>query len=320
MMGNHSPANYSLSLVDGRYVGKFAAMASPCEILLDHADLARAYTQVKAAAQEAFRIEQKFSRYRTDNIIHTLNHANGQAVRVDEETAQLINFAATLFELSEGLFDITSGVLRRVWKFDGSDKLPAPENVSALLPLIGWQHVRWENPYLQLLPSMEIDLGGIGKEYAVDRVFLQLAAMCNCAFLVNFGGDLRARGPCRNGSPWQVGIESPKSQMLLSEKLRAQNTPSKIAVTEAIQTIPLLTGALATSGDARRFLLKDGVRYSHILNPKTGWPIQDGPRSVTLLAKDCVLAGMLATLTLLAGKDAEIFLNEQEDIKAWVAW
>ncbi len=302
MMGNHSPLSHSLTLLDGRYVGKFSAMASPCEILLDHSNLALAHAQVQAAAQEAARIEQKFSRYRTDNIVHALNNAHGYAVRVDEETAHLLNFAATLHALSDGLFDITSGVLRRAWKFDGSDKIPHPADIAKLLPLIGWQHARWENPFLTLLPGMEIDFGGIGKEYAVDRVFLHLAGMDDSALLVNFGGDLRARGPCRNGTAWQVGVEKPH------------------AAGQAIEIISLLTGALATSGDARRFLLKEGVRYSHILNPKTGWPIQDGPRSATILASDCVLAGMLATLTLLAGKDAEKILNEQEDIKAWLVW
>jgi FAD:protein FMN transferase len=304
-MENNPTATYSISLVDGHYVGRFSAMASPCEILLDH-------TNPTLAIQEALRIEQKFSRYRTDNIIHALNHANGEAVQVDEETAQLINFAVTLFELSEGFFDITSGVLRRVWKFDGSDNLPPTQNIAALLPLIGWQHVRWENPYLQLLPGMEIDFGGIGKEYAVDRVFAQLAEMDKSALLINFGGDLRARGPCRNGAPWQVGIESPSAQKFATQNISAATHP--------IQTIPLIAGALATSGDARRFILKNGVRYSHILNPKTGWPIQDGPRSATILAKNCVLAGMLATLTLLSGKEAEKFLNDQEDIKAWLVW
>ena len=301
-MGNHSPLDYSLALLDGRYVGKFTAMSSPCEILLDHSNLDLAHAQVQAAAQEAARIEQKFSRYRTDNIVYALNHADGKAVQVDEETAHLLNFAATLHTLSDGLFDITSGVLRRVWKFDGSDNIPQPADITKLLPLIGWQHARWENPLLTLLPGMEIDFGGIGKEYAVDRAFLQLAGMDDRALLVNFGGDLRARGPCQNGSAWQVGVEKPQ------------------AAGQAIEIISLLTGALATSGDARRFLLKEGVRYSHILNPKTGWPIQDGPRSATILASDCVLAGMLATLTLLAGKDAEKFLNEQEDIKAWLVW
>jgi len=302
MMGNPPLLDYSLALVDGRYVGTFKAMSSPCEILLDHTDLDLAHAQVQAASHEAWRIEQKFSRYRTDNIVHALNHANGRTLRVDEETAHLLNFAATLHELSDGLFDITSGVLRRVWKFDGSDNIPQPNEIAKLLPLIGWQQVRWANPFLTLLPGMELDFGGIGKEYAVDRVFLQLAGMDNSALLVNFGGDLRARGPCRNGTAWQVGVEKPH------------------AAGQAVEMIALLTGALATSGDARRFLLKKGVRYSHILNPKTGWPIQGGPRSATILSSDCVLAGMLATLTLLAGKNAEAFLKEQENIKAWLVW
>lgn len=286
----------------GECSGRFAAMASPCEILLDHDDFAAAARQLEAAAQEAWRIERKFSRYRRDNIVHAINTAGGRPVTVDEETARLLDFAATLHTLSEGRFDITSGVLRRAWQFDGSDRVPRAEAVAALLPHVGWQRVRWENPVLTLPPGMEIDLGGIGKEYAVDRVFQQLAGMTDSALLVNFGGDLRARGPRRDGSAWQVGIETPD------------------AAPHAAETLPLVNGALATSGDARRFLLKDGVRYGHILDPRTGWPVQGGPRSVTVLATDCVQAGMYATLALLAGPEAEAFLQAQDGLRAWLIW
>ena len=292
----------SLTRHNDSCTGRFRAMASPCEIILDHTDFITAAEQVNAAAAEALRIEQKFSRYRDDNIIHRINTANGQPVTVDDETARLIDFAVMLHELSDGLFDITSGVLRRAWKFDGSDRVPDGASIDALLPLVGWQHVQWHNPVITLPAGMEIDLGGIGKEYAVDRVFNLLAGMTDAALLVNFGGDLRARGPRRDGTAWQIGIETPEQD----------NT--------AAETLSLVNGALATSGDARRFLLKDGVRYSHILNPKTGWPVQGGPRSATLLAADCVQAGMLATLTLLAGPDAEAFLREQEHIRYWLIW
>lgn len=292
----------SLTRHNGMCTGRFRAMASPCEIILDHDDFVAAARQVEAAATEALRIEHKFSRYRDDNIIHRINTANGQPVTVDEETARLIDFAVMLHELSDGLFDITSGVLRRAWKFDGSDKVPDAPTINALLPLVGWQHVQWQNPVITLPAGMEIDLGGVGKEYAVDRVFNLLGGMTDAALLVNFGGDLRARGPRRDGSAWQIGIETPDRE----------NT--------AAESLSLVNGALATSGDARRFLLKDGVRYSHILNPKTGWPVQGGPRSATLLAADCVQAGMLATLTLLAGPDAENFLREQEHIRYWLIW
>lgn len=282
--------------------GRFSAMASPCEILLDHDDFTAAAAQLQAAAAEAWRIERKFSRYRQDNVVHAINAAAGAPVTVDEETARLIDFAVTLHQLSDGRFDITSGVLRRAWKFDGSDRVPASEAIAALLPLVGWDKARWEKPVLTLPAGMEIDLGGIGKEYAVDRVFTLLAGLTEAALLVNFGGDLRARGPRRDGSAWQVGIETPD---------RAH---------EATETLALVSGGLATSGDARRFLLKDGQRFGHILDPRTGWPIQGGPRSATILAGDCVQAGMYATLTLLAGAGAEDFLRAQEGIRSWLIW
>lgn len=281
---------------------RFRAMASPCEIILDHDDFVVAAQQAEAAATEAQRIEHAFSRYRDDNIIHRINHAGGKPVTVDDETARLLDFSVMLYELSDGLFDITSGVLRRAWKFDGSDHVPDAATVAALMPLVGWHRVQWQNPVLTLPAGMEIDLGGIGKEYAVDRVFNLLAGLTDAALLVNFGGDLRARGPRRDGSAWQVGIETPD------------------AAGTATETLALVNGALATSGDARRFLLKDGVRYSHILNPTTGWPVHGGPRSATLLATDCVQAGMLATLTLLAGPDADTFLREQDGIRYWLIW
>jgi len=296
------PGDLSLTRSQHLCSGRFSAMASSCEVLLDHDDFTAAAAQLQAAADETWRIEQKFSRYRNDNIVHAINNAGGQPVTVDEETARLIDFAVTLHTLSDGLFDITSGVLRRIWKFDGSDKLPDRKAVEKILPLVGWKKVRWENPVLTLPAGMELDFGGIGKEYAVDRVFSLLAGMTDSALLVNFGGDLHARGPKRDGSAWQVGIEKPDAEK------------------QAVETISLVSGGLATSGDARRFLLKDGVRYGHVLNPETGWPVPDAPRSATILAADCVQAGMYATLSLLAGKEADRFLREQDNIRSWLIW
>jgi thiamine biosynthesis lipoprotein len=144
---------------------------------------------------------------------------------------------------------------------------------------------------------MEIDLGGIGKEYAVDRA-AALVRPLSTKCLLNFGGDLLALGPQGAGAPWRVGIES----------VTAEATAAK--------HIELRVGALATSGDARRFLLKDGQRYGHILDPKTGWPVAGAPRSVTVAAATCTEAGMLATLALLQGADAERFL-EAQGVQFW---
>jgi thiamine biosynthesis lipoprotein len=276
----------------------FQAMASPCEVHVGEADRATARRIVDLVAGEAARIEAKFSRYRRGNVIDVINSADGRTVVVDDETARLLDYAQQLYELSDGKFDVTSGVLRRVWRFDGSDRVPSREAVAALLPTVGWDKVRWHASQLTLLPGMEIDLGGVGKEYAVDRA-AALVRPLSTHCLLNFGGDLLALGPQVGGAPWHVGIES------------------VTATATAARHIELGVGALATSGDARRYLLKHGKRYGHILDPTTGWPIAGAPRSVTVAARTCTEAGMLATLSLLQGADAERFLTAQ-GVQFWV--
>jgi FAD:protein FMN transferase len=283
----------------GVWRGFFRAMASPCEALIDTSDSEAATRAARAAADEAWRIEQKFSRYREDNLIHAINHADGAAVEVDDETARLLDHATRCHALSGGSFDITSGVLRRVWKFDGSDRLPEPAAVDEVLKLVGWDKVEWKAPKLRLKPGMEIDFGGIGKEYAVDRAAELAAAACDGApVLVNFGGDLYANHPRRDGQPWRVGVES-------------------LAPDSKAPHVGLNRGGIATSGDSHRFLFKDGVRYGHILDPRSGWPVKDAPRSVTVLQANCSQAGLLSTLAILQGKDAEQFLKSQ-GVEHWV--
>ena len=269
-------------------------MGSPCEILIETDEEQHALDTADAAADEAWRIEDKFSRYLPGNIVDRINSSDGEPVCVDDETANLIDFASTLNELSDSKFDITSGVLREAWTFDGSDRVPDPELVESVLSRVGWHRIAWHRPELTLEEGMQIDFGGIGKEYAVDRAAAMVAERTDRAVLVNFGGDLAAvRAPGRS-TGWQVGIESLNS---------LKQTASK--------TIRLERGGLATSGDARRFLLKDGVRYGHILDPTTGWPVRNAPRSITVAADTCTQAGMLATLAMLRGESAESFLDEQ---------
>lgn len=277
---------------------RFRAMASPCELLLCATERAEAMTLGQAVAEEAWRVERKFSRYRDDSIVSSIHRNRGSEITVDEETAGLLDFARQCHELSEGLFDITSGILRRVWTFDGSDRVPSPDAVRRLLPHIGFDKVSWRRPHLTLPAGMEIDFGGIGKEYAVDRAYELLSLQRATPFLINFGGDLRANQPTARGA-WQIGIEQPE------------------AAGQAGRLLELERGALATSGDAHRFLLKDGIRYGHILNPRTGWPISAAPRSVTVVASTCTEAGMLATLALLQGPKAEEFLRAQE-VAYWI--
>jgi thiamine biosynthesis lipoprotein len=275
----------------------FQAMASPCMVLVDTADAAIGARAGAVVKTETLRIEAKYSRYRP-SVVTTINQSAGREVELDAETADLIDYAVTCYQLSGGRFDITSGALRRVWRFDGTGAPPDSSSVLRILPFVGWHRVSWNRPLIRLPAGMEIDLGGIGKEYAVDRALRLARAETDAPLLVNLGGDLRVSGPRRDGSPWRVAIED---------------------VDQAGATSGLLDishGALATSGDTYRHVKDRGTRYGHVLDPRSGWPVPDAPRSVTVHAASCSEAGLLAKLALLRGAEAEAFLRA-EQVRAW---
>ncbi len=277
---------------------QFYAMACPCEVLMETEDQCLARKLGKNIAQEAWRIEDKFSRYRQDNIVYKINHAAGQPLALDKETTALIGFADELYNLSEEMFDITSGILRQVWTFDGSNHIPSQKTIKPLLKHIGWHKVKWKPPVLILMEGMEIDLGGLAKEYAVDCCVQIARTLCSESVLVNLGGDLAVTWARKNHACWSVG-------RLIT------------GCDEAVAMFKLYTGAIATSGDAHRYLLKDGVRLSHVLNPKTGWPVENPPHTVSVAAPTCLEAGMMSTLALLQGGKADAFLKLQE-VEYWI--
>lgn len=287
-----------LSEEPGFLRGCFTAMASPCEVLMEVDDRSLALRILDVVSAEAQRIELKFSRYRSDNVIFDINNAAGKTITVDEETARLIDFSTELYAMSGGLFDITSGVLRRVWRFDGSDRVPSHSAVDSVLFDVGWHKVKWDGRQITMPPGMEVDLGGVGKEYAVDRCVQLVRELTDASVLVNFGGDLAVTCERRDSVCWSVG-------RLITGR------------DDAVSLFQLHRGAIATSGDAHRYLLKDGVRYSHVLDPKTGWPVPDAPHTVSVAAGSCVIAGMLSTLAMLQGSEAEAFLKLQE-VEYWV--
>lgn len=259
------------------------------EIQLFADDGESAQAAFRQAVEEVRRIETLWSRYRPDSVVTRINQAAGRsAVAVDEETAALLDYAAAAWRESEGLFDITSGVFRRFWNFSSS-QIPDDDAVRTCLPLVGWDKVVWRRPEIYLpLPGMEIDFGGLGKEYAADRVAGLLAG---CSALVNLGGDIVASAPRPGDEPWQIGIRDPKLEQSLAAHL------------------PLYSGALATSGDYERCIEVAGRRYGHILDPRSGWPVAGGPASVTVLAQNCLLAGTLATVAMLKGAAARSWLD-----------
>lgn len=263
---------------------EFKAMACACEIslgLLPGQDLAWAQDKARLAMAEVQRIEAKYSRYRASSVVSQINAAAGlHPTELDAETLSLIDFADRMHEQSEGLFDITSGVYRQIWDFQKA-QCPTPEQIEAMRPLVGWQQVQREGQQL-FLPKqgMQIDLGGLGKEYAADRAALVLRQHGVQHALVNLGGDIASIGTKPDGQAWAAGIRHPRE------------------LTRIMASLNLSGQALATSGDYERFFERAGQRYCHIIDPQTGWPVQHF-WSVSVVAPSCLLAGAVGTTIML---------------------
>lgn len=271
----------------------FAAMACRNELTL----YARHKKAAKAAADEAIaavnKLERRYSRYLPDSLLSRINQSAGdpKGIKVDAEMGALLDYAQACYEQSDGLFDVTSGALRRIWNFK-KNILPDDDQVRDTLRLIGWDKVVWKDPVFALpLQGMEIDFGGVVKEYAADTC----ATICRARGIehgfVNMGGDVHVIGPHPDGQPWQIGIQNP-------------DDPEHIAT-----RVSLTHGGIASSGDYQRCVIIDGVRYGHILNPKTGWPVR-GLRAVSVVAPQCLIAGSTSTIAMLKGDDGKQWLDD----------
>jgi len=261
----------------------FRAMAAENEIQVHADDAAHARLCADAAILEVQRIEAKYSRYRSASVVSRINAAaGGEPEPIDEETARLLDFADACWRQSEGAFDPTSGVLRRAWRFDVA-RVPGEDELAPLLALIGWERVELGIDRVRLpVAGMEIDFGGFGKEYAVDRAAAVLAGHGIASAFVNLAGDLAILGEQPGGEPWRMGIRHPRETGAL------------------IATIPVGSGGVATSGDYERFVEVEGVRHCHILDPRTGHSAR-GLRSVTVHATSCLVAGSASTIAMLKG-------------------
>ena len=271
----------------------FRAMGSPCALSLWVESDRERDEVARACRAEVERLEAKFSRYRESSLTTRINRSAGsrEGVEVDPETASLLDFAAVAHRESEGRFDPTSGVLRRVWDFK-SGRVPSAAERSAILAQVGWSKVSWAPPRIALpLAGMELDWGGFVKEYAADRVAELCRSLGVSGGLVDLGGDLAVVGPHPGGQPWLVGIRDPR---------RPERPIGRIA---------LRAGGLATSGDYERCMIVDGIRYCHLLDPRTGESFREGPASISITGPHCLVAGVSATIAMLhPEKDAKAFL------------
>lgn len=278
-------------------------MGSPCELQLYAKNKAQFEQVAQNVMNDLARLEGKYSRYRADSFLSKINQcaAQGKSIEVDAETAHLLNYAQTCYDQSDGLFDITSGALRRVWAFNThKPTLPKQKDIDAILVFVGWDKLAWDGGVLHfLLAGMEVDFGGIVKEYAADRVVALCSSMNISHGMVNLGGDIKIIGPHADSSPWHIGIRDPKDKNVVS------------------RVVQLHSGAMASSGDYERCIDIDGKRYGHILNPKTGWPSQHFA-SITVISDFCVLAGSASTIAMLKEKDGIAWLNLLELAHQWI--
>ncbi|MBF0274536.1 MAG: FAD:protein FMN transferase [Nitrospinae bacterium] len=280
----------------------FTAMGGSCSLHLYASRSCEADIVAEAAENEVLRLEKKYSRYNNEGVLAAINAAGnaGKRIEVDEETAGLLNYAVGCYVNSEGLFDITSGVLRKGWNFSQGTSLPKTETIEKLLSLVGMEKISWEPPFLEFsCKGMELDLGGIVKEYAADRIAESCLEQEISHGLAELGGDIRIIGPHPDGSPWKIDIRNP------------------LKPEEIIKEISLVEGALTGSGDYERCIVVDGVRYGHLLNPKTGWSVQ-GLRAVHVVSDRCLVAGSISTIAMLKGFEGIKWLESLPLLSIWI--
>ena len=235
-------------------------------------------------------LEARYSRYRAYSIVSVINQRAGSGIftEVDAETQALLDLAGRLWGASGGLFDITSGPLRQVWDFragGGAD----PAQIELTLPLVGWEQIEWQGSSIHLpTPGVEIDLGGLAKEYAVDSAISLMRNLKVTSAMIELAGDVATIGDSNN-TPWRVGIQDPEG-------------------TGSLCAVQLSNAAIATSGNYARRIDFEGKQYGHLLNPQTGWPVE-GPTSVSVLDSHCLTAGAVATAAC---------LHSEKDARAWL--
>jgi len=264
----------------------FNAMGCPCALQVE-ADAVGAQRAAAAVKAEVDRLDRKYSHYRDDSLVAMIGASadGGDSIVLDNESADLLDFSATLHAQSGGRFDITAGALTRLWDLQ-QQRVPDGAVLAEARARCGWQRAEWQRPRLRLgVAGMRLDLGGVVKEYAADRAARLCREIGVDHGVVDLGGDLAVVGAHADGSAWLAGIKAPRD-------------PGN-----AIAQIELRSGGLATSGDYERVVIVDGRRYSHIIDPVSGYPVESFA-SISVLADSCLVAGAASTLGMLLGVDA----------------
>ena len=252
-------------------------------------------------------INRSMSTYKKDSEISRFNDMKqaGQAFEISNDFYRVMKTAQTIFELSEGAWDGTVNPLVDLWGFGRTERnsvLPRKQEITALLPDMGFENI-------EILPNgilikkrgfVTLDLSSIAKGYGVDQVAEIIRKAGFNDYLVEIGGEVFASGQRKDGKLWRVGINRPRKDA---------------AFNEVYKVVDLNNQAFATSGDYRNFFEVDGIRYSHLIDPRTGYPVSNGVVSVSIITENCTFADGLATAVMVMGHDKGISLiNRLEDV------
>jgi thiamine biosynthesis lipoprotein len=285
------------SFTDGAHELTFQAFGTRCRVVF--AAPAPRAPELKLLVMEwVAAFEAKYSRFLPGSLISRINSAAGrEPVPLDSETEQLFALCDQMHFITQGVFDPTALPLLHLWNWKAEPPvIPTEEKIAAALKLVGWRKIQRSSGCIFLPQAgMGLDLGGMGKEFAVDRVAQLLNAAGATSVLVDFGADVRAIGLPPDGRPaWHIGLDDPRQ-------------PGRCWC-----GLGLREGAVATSGDYVRRFVVNGRRYGHILDVRTGYPVDNGCQAVSVLAPSCTLAGMLSTAAFVLGPDAGMKLLEAQ--------
>ncbi|KAA6438237.1 FAD:protein FMN transferase [Dyadobacter flavalbus] len=269
-------------------------MGGRFDITIVAPDSASAEMNIDTVIAEITRIENLISDWKPSSQVSQVNaNAGIRPVKVDKEVFELTERALELSELTNGAFDISFAAMERIWKFDGSmTALPSPEAVKKSVEKVGYKNVILDKARSTIFlkrKGMKIGFGALGEGYATDRCRDMMLKKGIKAGIVNASGDMSAWGKQPDGSDWMIGINDP------------QHSGELFAV------VPLRQGAVVTSGSYEKFVILNGRRYSHIINPATGYPAT-GLMSVTVFGPGAEKANGFSTSLMVLGKKAGLAL------------
>jgi thiamine biosynthesis lipoprotein len=279
------------------YKKKTFLLGSPFEITVIANDSVQGNEYVDLAIAEVKRIENLISDWIPTTQISIVNqNAGKKAIKVDDEVFELVQRAIKISNLTNGAFDISYASMDKIWRFDGSMKeMPTPEAIKKSVEKIGYKNIILnENDKTIFLKTegMKLGLGGIGQGYIADKIKSLLIDKGCTAGIINVSGDINTWGKQLNGNPWTIGIVNPMNK------------------NKVFATFPLIDSAVETSGSYEKYVVFNGKRYSHIIDPRTGYP-STGIVSVSVFAKQTEIADALATGIFVLGVDVGLDLVNQ---------